>query len=78
MVVQSGRGNVLTRFFALRKANKLSALLTRVFGDRVAEEDKELVPAVSKEMLLAFYLGTAQAQLRREREEGDRDPSPGA
>lgn len=75
---EAGRGTFISRFFELRRANRLSARLVRVFGDRIAEEDKQLVPGVSKDMLLSFYLGTAQAQLRREREEGDRDPSPGA
>ena len=71
-----GRGNWLTRWWHARSANKSNAELLHTYADMVVEEDKQLVPAISRKMVMAFYDGTAQAQVKREREEGDRDPSP--
>ena len=66
-----GRGwwlaRILGKFAAKRRADQLLLL----FADRVVEEDKKLVPAISHDMLLRFYQGSAQADLYREHTEGD-------
>jgi hypothetical protein len=73
---KEGRGNWFSRKFHELYARRWSAKLIAQFGDRTVEEDRKLVPAISREMLLAYIQGSAQAQLKQEHEEGDRDPSP--
>lgn len=68
--------NFMSRFVARLSMLRRSHEVLHLFGDTIVEEDKKLVPAISKGMLLSFYQGTAQAQLKREHEEGDTDPSP--
>lgn len=41
--------------------------LLQLYADRVANEDKVLVPAISRETLLRVYQGTAQIDVMRER-----------
>ncbi|TBR21192.1 hypothetical protein EPO15_10875 [bacterium] len=62
-----GRGNSVSRFLGLLAAKRRAEQLVELYADRVVEEDKKLVPAVSKDMLLRVYKGTAQEDIRRER-----------
>jgi hypothetical protein len=73
---RAGRGNWLSRCAGRLAAKRRSDQLLLLFADRVVEEDHSLVPAISKELLLRFYQGTAQDDLLREHDEGDLDPSP--
>ncbi len=70
------RGNWFSRLAGRFAAKRRTVQLMMLFADRIVEEDKKLVPAISRDMLLAFYNGAAQADLHREHTEGDRDPSP--
>jgi hypothetical protein len=72
---RDGRGNWLSRCMGRLAAKRRADQLLLLFADRVVEQDHELVPAISKEMLLGFYQGTAQYDLLREHTEGDIDPS---
>lgn len=72
---REGRGYWLSRLAARIEAVQRSHELLHIFADMIVEEDKKLVPAISKEMLLNFYLGIAQAQVKLEREEGENDPA---
>ena len=56
--------------------SKLSTNTFMIFADRIAKEELDLVPAISKEQLLRIYQGTALCDLRKELIEGDLDPSP--
>ncbi|MDZ4833562.1 MAG: peroxidase family protein [Candidatus Melainabacteria bacterium] len=71
-----GRGTWFSRLTGRMAAGRRATQLLMLFADRVVEEDKKLVPAISRDMLLRFYNGAAQADLYREHTEGDRDPSP--
>lgn len=62
-----GRGNALSRFTGLLAAKRRAGQLVELYADRVVEEDKKLVPAVSRDMLLRVYRGTAQEDIRKER-----------
>lgn len=62
-----GRGNAFSRFTGLLAAKRRAEQLVELYADRVVEEDKKLVPAVSKDMLLRVYKGTAQEDIRKER-----------
>jgi hypothetical protein len=73
---REGRGNRLLRLLGRLAAKRRAEQLMLLFPDRVAEEDHNLVPAISRDMLLRFYQGAAQYDLLREHEEGDLDPSP--
>lgn len=71
---REGRGNCITRFFGSMAAKRRHEQLLLLFADRVVEEDRKLVPAISAEMLLRFYQGAAQHDLDRERQ-SNTDPS---
>ena len=71
-----GKGNGLTRQLAQWCANRRSNTILRDYADCIVEEDRHLVPAISKDMLVRYYEGLAQRDLKREHDEGDRDPSP--
>lgn len=73
---REGIGNCFSRYCAEQAARKQWSEILHVYADRVVEEDRKLVPAISKEMVVRYLEGSAQAQVRREHEEGDRDPSP--
>ena len=73
---KEGRGNGLSRTMGRLAAKRRADQLFLLFADRVVEEDHNLVPAVSREMLLRFYQGAAQYDLLREHLKGDLDPSP--
>lgn len=73
---REGRGSWLSRFVGKMASKRRSDQLIMLFADRVVEEDKKLVPAVSREMMLRFYQGAAQYDLLREHEKGDLDPAP--
>lgn len=62
-----GRGSAVSRFTGLLAAKRRAEQLVSLYADRVVEEDKKLVPAVSKDMLLRVYQGTAQEDIRKER-----------
>jgi Animal haem peroxidase len=72
----AGRGNCLSRLFGLLAAKRRTAQLMPLFADRVVEEDRKLVPAISRDTMLRFYQGSAQHDLMIEHLEGDLDPSP--
>ncbi len=74
--IRDGRGNWLSRLMGRLAGNRRVDQLMLLFADRVVEEDRKLVPAISKSMLLRFYRGSAQYDLMREHREGDLDPSP--
>jgi len=71
-----GRGNWFSRFTGRLASKRRADQLLLLFADRIVEEDKKLVPAISHEMLLRFYQGAAQVDLNREHTEGDIDPTP--
>ncbi len=66
-----GRGNWFTRWLGRMAAKRRHDQLMMTFEDRVVEEDKKLVPAISKDMFLRFYQGSAQFDLQREYTESD-------
>ena len=69
-----GRANCFSRLKQHRNTRK-SARMLCTFADMIVEEDRNLVPAISKSMLRRVYQGVAQIDLRREKEAGDRDPN---
>ena len=75
MIRNGGTTSIFAWFAELRKHNGRMRNLLYYYADMVVEEDKKLVPAISKGMLLRYFQGLAQAELKREREEGDTDPS---
>lgn len=62
-----GRGDPVSRFLGMMAAKRRAEQLLDLYADRVVEEDKRLVPAVTRDMLLRVYQGTAQEDIRRER-----------
>lgn len=73
---RAGRGSFVSRLIGRFAAKRRHAQLLALFADRVVEEDRKLVPAISKETFLRVYQGAAQADLLREHQEGNEDPSP--
>jgi hypothetical protein len=73
---RDGRGYWLSRRLGRLASKRRTDQLLLLFADRIVEEDHQLVPAISKSMLLRFYQGVAQYDLLREHTEGKRDPSP--
>ena len=73
---EEGKGNRLSRLVAQWCATRRSNAMLRDYADCIVDEDRHLVPAISKEMLVRFYQGLAQRDLKREQGEGDLDPSP--
>jgi hypothetical protein len=72
---REGRGSKLSRLLGRLAAKRRSDQLFPMFADRVVEEDRQLVRAISKDMLLRFYQGAAQYDVILEHTEGDLDPS---
>lgn len=68
---KEGKGNWFTRWMKERSNRRKTATLLHLYGDRVVEEDRHLVPAISHEMLRNALHGTAQANVEREMREGD-------
>ncbi len=68
---QEGNGNRVSRFMGKMAAGRRTSQLFMLFADRVVSENGKMVPAISKETLLRFYQGAAQADILREHEEGD-------
>jgi hypothetical protein len=64
---EEGVGNPLTRFLGSLAVKARTEQLLQLYADRVANEDKRLVPAISKDMLRRVYEGTAQADIMKER-----------
>ncbi|MGP0094236.1 MAG: peroxidase family protein [Xanthobacteraceae bacterium] len=73
---REGRGTPISRLIGRLAGKRRTGQLLLLFADRVVEEDRKLVPAISRDMLLRFYQGSAQYDLMLEHQEGDRDPSP--
>jgi len=73
---REGRGTTISRWIGRLAGRRRVDQLLLLFADRVVEEDRKLVPAISRDMLLRFYQGAAQYDLMLEHREGDRDPSP--
>ena len=64
---QEGIGGPVTRFVGSIAVKHRTDQLLQLYADRVANEDKVLVPAISRDMLLRVYQGTAQADIMKER-----------
>ncbi len=64
---QEGIGGPLYRLFGSMAVKKRTDQLLELYADRVVNEDKHLVPAISRDMLLRFYQGTAQTDIMAER-----------
>jgi hypothetical protein len=64
---QEGVGGPITRFIGSIAVKHRTDQLLELYADRVANEDKVLVPAISRDMLLRVYQGTAQADIMAER-----------
>lgn len=73
--LRNPNGNWFTRWLEQRANTRKTNYLIQVFADRVVEEDRHLVPALSKSMVLDILQGVAQANIAREEAEGDTDPS---
>lgn len=57
----------LSRYFAALAVKKRTEQLLQLYADTIANEDKTLLPAISRDMLLRVYQGTAQADVAAER-----------
>jgi len=64
---QEGVGGPVTRFIGSIAVKHRTDQLLQLYADRVANEDKHLVPAISRDMLLRVYQGTAQMDIAKER-----------
>lgn len=65
--MKDGRGNLLSRFMGKLAGKRRADQLLALYADEVVEEDRSLVPAISKARLLRVYQGLAQEDIRRER-----------
>lgn len=63
---RQGKGNFVTRFIHKLSAARRTDQLLLLFADHVCEEDRKLVPAISKDCLLRFYQGAAEYDLVKE------------
>jgi hypothetical protein len=70
---REGKGNILTRAIHKASAKRRTDQLLMLFADHVCEEDRNLVPAVSKATLLRFYQGSAEYDLIREHRHGSNE-----
>jgi len=64
---QSGIGGPVSRWLGEIAVKKRTSQLLQLYADTVANEDKHLVPAISRDMMLRVYKGTAQADISAER-----------
>jgi hypothetical protein len=64
---QEGVGSPLMRVLGVLAVKHRTDQLLELYADVVANEDKALVPAISRDMLLRVYQGTAQADIMAER-----------
>ncbi|MBI3289635.1 MAG: hypothetical protein HYZ74_08980, partial [Elusimicrobia bacterium] len=64
---QEGIGSPVSRFLGAIAVRHRTDQLLQLYADRVANEDKVLVAAISRDMLLRVYQGTAQADILKER-----------
>jgi hypothetical protein len=60
---RAGKGNLLTRAIHKLSAKRRSDQLLMLFADHVCEEDRNLVPAITRDCLLRFYQGSAEYDL---------------
>ncbi|UPT75848.1 MAG: hypothetical protein M0D55_09345 [Elusimicrobiota bacterium] len=64
---QNGIGGPVSRWLGEIAVKKRTDQLLQLYADTVANEDKHLVPAISRGMMLRVYKGTAQADIASER-----------
>ncbi len=64
---QTGIGGPVSRWLGEIAVKKRTSQLLQLYADTVANEDKHLVPAISRDMMLRVYKGTAQADIAAER-----------
>lgn len=64
---QAGIGGPVSRWLGEIAVKKRTSQLLQLYADTVANEDKHLVPAISRGMMLRVYKGTAQADIAAER-----------
>jgi len=64
---KDGVGGPLYRLLGAFAVKARTDQLLQLYADRVANEDKTLVPAISRDMMLRMYKGTAQADIAAER-----------
>lgn len=64
---EQGRGSAVARLLGAAANKHRTDQLLQLYGDAVANEDKKLVPAISRDMLLRVYQGTAQVDIMKER-----------
>lgn len=64
---QKGIGGPVSRWLGEIAVKKRTSQLLQLYADTVANEDKHLVPAISRDMMLRVYKGTAQADIAAER-----------
>lgn len=67
---RAGKGNILTRAVHKASARRRTDQLLMLFADHICEEDRKLVPAVTKATLLRFYQGVADYDLIKEHRYG--------
>jgi hypothetical protein len=68
---RAGKGNMLTRAIHQASARRRTDQLLMLFADHVCEEDRNLVPAITKATLLRFYQGAAEYDLIKEHRYGN-------
>lgn len=68
---RAGRGNFLTRAVHKLSAKRRTDQLLMLFADHVCEEDRNLVPAITRDCLLRFYQGSAEYDLIKEHRYGN-------
>lgn len=73
---REGKGNRFSRLIGRLATKRRHDQLLFLYADRIVEEDRKLVPAISEAMLLRVYQGAAQADLIREHTVRSEDPSP--
>lgn len=71
--VRSACGNWFTRWLQQRANTRKTNYLVQIFADRVVEEDRQLVVAISKGMVVDILQGVAQANIAREEAVVDND-----
>ncbi len=64
---QAGVGGPVSRWLGEIAVKKRTDQLLQLYADVIANEDKHLVPAISRGMMLRVYQGTAQADIAAER-----------
>src|SRR3990167_4404937 len=63
----AGIGGPVSRWLGEIAVKKRTSQPLQLYADTVANEDKHLAPAISRDMMLRVYKGTAQADIAAER-----------